>query len=447
MLIRIIYKLMNIGKPRFFFTVLLTVCIGFLLSSCNNENTFTIGEDFIESATSMAIVDTFTVEMSTVIQDSVPTSGTDAMLMGNIEDTLFGDAGCSSFFQLGLPEGIALYEDDFYDSISLIIHYSGYFYGDTNNLMQINVHRVTDDIKVRDGGYLYNTSTFGYEDDPLGSIRFRPMPGTADSVEIKISNAFGLELFGKFVTRSEDVLSEGNFLDYFKGIALLTDASSKNAIIGFKVAPEYLKIRMYTHRIDQTSLSTAYDFPLVYPDKQFNHITYDFSNTLLHYTQDEETTIPSAAAGNKAFVQGYKKIMTRLRFPTLPDILLNNRGIIMKAELVFEPVKSSYADFTLPDFVILYETNRKNQPGALVYNADGTVQTATLVVDDQYHEETTYTFDITQFITAEMADSYFDTDHGLLISLYDETYQLNFERIVIEAKRPAPKLRLYYLTY
>ena len=126
---------MNTGKPRIFSIFLFTVCIGFLFSSCDNENSFIIGEGFIKSPARMAIVDTCTVEMSTVVQDSVPTSGTGAMLIGNYEDTLYGDAGCSSLFQLGLPYYVNLYDDDYYDSISLIIHYSGYSYGDTNNLI------------------------------------------------------------------------------------------------------------------------------------------------------------------------------------------------------------------------------------------------------------------------------------------------------------------------
>jgi hypothetical protein len=438
---------MNTGKPRIFSIFLFTVCIGFLFSSCDNENSFIIGEGFIKSPARMAIVDTCTVEMSTVVQDSVPTSGTGAMLIGNYEDTLYGDAGCSSLFQLGLPYYVNLYDDDYYDSISLIIHYSGYSYGDTNNLLQINVHRLTEDIELRATGSIYNTTAFAYEDDPLGTVQIRPRPGSTDSIEIKISDAFGQELFGKFVERSEDILSEYEFLAYFKGLALIPDASSKNAIIGFKVTPDYLKLRLYTHRIDQTSYATAYDFPLVYPEKQFNHITYDFSNTVLDYAQVEGKPIPSSVAGNRAFVQGYKKIMTKVRFPTMPDLLLNDKGIIMKAELIFEPVKSSYVDFSLPNFVILYRTNRLNLPFSLLYNADNTVNQATLVVDHQYHEETSYTFDISAYFTEEMEGGYFDINHGLLISLYDENYQLNFERIMIETKNPAPKLKLYYLIY
>jgi hypothetical protein len=313
--------------------------------------------------------------------------------------------------------------------------------------MQIHAYRVTDDIAVRENGYLYNTSTFGYGNDPLGSIQFRPHPKTADSLEIKISDAFGLELFNKFVSQSEDVQTESDFLDYFKGIALLPDASSKNDIIGFKVTPEYLKIRLYTHRIDQTRVSNAYDFPLVNPTNQFNHIAYDLNNTPLYYTQEQETSIPSSATNNQVFVQGYKKIMTKLRFPSLPDVMLEEKGLIMRAELIFRPVKSSYDDFPLPNYVILYETNRKNETGSLIYNSDLTVQNAILVEDDQYNENTYYTFDITNFINNEAADGYFDVDHGLMISLYDQTYQLNFERILIEAKSPAPKLKIYYLKY
>jgi hypothetical protein len=447
MMIYTVNKLMKSGISSITFFLLIVTCLGLLFTSCNNDNPFTIGEDFIESETNLSVIDTLSVEMSTVIQDSIPTSGTGNMLLGNFHDTLFGDASCSAYFQLGVPEYVNLGDDDIYDSISLIICYSGYYYGDTNSMMQINIHRVTQDIETNENGYLYNTSTFAHDPDVLGSVRFYPSPSARDTIEIKLSNDLGLDLFNKFVQGADEVQSDDYFTDYFKGIALLPNGSSDKAIIGFKDSTGYLKMRLYTHRIQQTEVETPYDFPIINTEKQFNHIDFDFTGTLLHYTQDEGISIPSSAVGNQAFVQGYKKIMTKLRFPGLSNIVMNPKGIIMKAELVFQPVKTSYDDFSLPDFVIMYETNRKNQPVNLLYTSDNNVRTATLVVDDMYHEETSYTYDLTDFITNELADSYFDVDHGLLISLYDNSYQLNFERIVISAKNPAPKLKLYYLTY
>ncbi|MBN1414576.1 MAG: DUF4270 family protein [Bacteroidales bacterium] len=424
------------------------ILMAMLFSSCNeDDNTFTIGNDFTESTTHIIVLDTFTVEMSTVVLDSVPTSGTEAMLIGNFRDTLFGNTRCSSFFQIGLPEYIKLNADDVYDSMSLIIHYSGYYYGDTNTFMQLNVYQLAEDIQLHDNGYLYNTSSFNHNSDTLGIAQFWPSPDASRSVEIKLKDTVGLDLFTKIVEGASEVQSDNSFLNYFKGIVIYADESTENTVIGFKADQENLMMRMYTHRIDQIDVATTFDFPLVNTYYQFNQIHYDFRNTLLESTDNEKTAIPSAVAGNKAFVQGYRKIMTKIQFPTMPNILLNERGIIMKAELVFYPERSSYANFNLPGFVILYETNKKNRPLNLITEANGTTQVAKLVIDEYYNEETYYTFNVTDFINNELSDRYYDTDHGLLISLYDETYQLNLERIVIETKRPAPRLKVYYMTY
>jgi hypothetical protein len=207
-------------------------------------------------------------------------------------------------------------------------------------------------------------------------------------------------------------------------------------------------VRLYTHRIEETTVESTYDFPMIYQDNQFNRIDYDLSKTLLHDTGTENTAIPSALSGDMAFVQGYQKIMTKLRFPTMPDLLLNEKGVIMKAELIFYPERSSYYGTDLPEDVILYETNRHNKPLSILYNAKGDdLLRPTLVKDLMYHEESSYTFDITSFILNEFSDSYFDIEHGLLISLYNKSFALNLERIVIETRNPAPKLKIYYLTY
>ncbi len=440
---------MNIGKIRSHLILISLLCPGILLLSCDNENEFTLGDDFIESSTHLSIVDTFMVDMSTVIQDSIVTSGTKAMLIGNYQDTLFGNTRCSSFFRFGLPESASLDEDDIYDSVVLVLQYSQYYFGDTNIRMGISVHRLNESIELHNNGYLYNVSSLDYEKEPLGSGSFWPAPkaGSAN-VNIRLNDDFGLDLFNKLVGGSDIVKYEDDFLDYFKGVALLADEKITNTVVGFKAEAGSPIIRLYTHRIKETSVESSYDFPMIDEDHQFNRMHYDFSNTLLKSADNNKTAIPSVLAGNKAYVLGYQKIMTKLRFPSLPDLILNEKGVILKAELVFYPEKFSYYDFSLPERVILYETNRQNRPLSLLYNLQTKdVLTATLDKDLMYREETHYTFDITNFITSEFSDSYFDIEHGLLISLYDNSFQLNLERIVIEARNPAPKLKIYYLTY
>jgi hypothetical protein len=421
-----------------------------LLLSCNkSSNLFTIGNDFIESETNVEVIDTFGVELSTVILDSVVTSGSNAMLIGCYTDTLFGKITCNSFFQLGLPASISLDEDAFYDSVSLFIPYSGYYYGDTNQVLHIHVHQLTEDIEVYDDGYLYNNSAFSYSPNILGNIQLLPSPSDDDSVVIiKISDEIGFELFNLFVEKSTIISSEETFLDYFKGLVLLAGESTSQIITGFKSSEGDVKLRLYTHRYEQNIIESYYDFPLINTQNQFNQIKYDFQGSLFQYhTDNESKEIPSTVSGNKSFVQGYKKIMTRIAFPTLPDIMLNEYGKILKAELVFRPEKTSYSVFQLPRYVILYESDHLNRPVNYIYDAEGNIQVASLLIDDMYNEETSYTFDISDYIKNEMSDNYFDTEHALLISIYNETYQLNLDRIVVEAKNPAPKLKVYYLTY
>lgn len=424
--------------------------LAILFLSCNkSDNLFTIGNDFIESETNIEVIDTFGVELSTVLLDSVVTSATDAMLIGRYTDTLFGSITCNSFFQIGLPESVALDEDDYYDSISLFIYYSGYYYGDTNQILNINVHQLSEDIEVFDDGNLYNNSSFSYNPNIIGSIQFLPSPAGDDSVvNIKISDEIGLELFNMFVENSTNISSAEIFLDYFKGLVLLSGEATNQIIAGFKAGEGDVKLRLYTHRYEQTIVESYYDFPLINTQNQFNQIKYNFQGSLFeNHSGNETNNIPSAVSGNKSFVQGYRKIMTRIAFPTLPEIMLNENGKILKAELIFRPEKTSYSEFQLPRYVILYESDHLNKPVDFIYNAQGNVQVASLVIDDMYNEETAYTFDITDFIKNEMADGYFDTEHALLISIYNETYQLNLDRIIVEGKNPAPKLKLYYLNY
>lgn len=439
---------MNIGKPHIVFTLLFVVFAGLLMPSCNDENEYILGENFIESSTKLSIVDTFTVEMSTVILDSVVTSGKGAMLIGNYLDTIFGNTSCSGFFQIGLPESISLDEHDIFDSVNLIIQYSKYSYGDTNSLMRLSVHQLKESIEPHENGNLYNVSSVDFDASPLGSVVFLPSPNSKNNtISITLKEAFGLDLFNKFVEGSEIVSDDISFLEYFKGIALLADETVNKTILGFNAVVGSPLIRLYTHRIEETQVENQYDFPMIQEDHQFNRMHYDFQNTPLQYVDNQSESIPSGITGNKAFVQGFQKIMTKVRFPSLPDFLLNERGVILKAELIFYPYEFSYIDFDLPEHVIFYETNHRNAPIGILSDPNGDPLTAVLVKDEIFHKETSYTIDITDFITKEFSDSYYDVEHGLLISLYDPAYQLNLERILIETKSPAPKLKTYYLTY
>ena len=57
------------GKKILLFVVFGLVFIG----SCTKTNEFTIGKDFVESHTRLQVIDTFRVDLSTVLIDSIAT--------------------------------------------------------------------------------------------------------------------------------------------------------------------------------------------------------------------------------------------------------------------------------------------------------------------------------------------------------------------------------------
>jgi hypothetical protein len=60
-----------------------------LIGSCTKTNEFTIGKDFVESQTRLQVIDTFRVDLSTVLLDSVVTSSKNIAYVGQYEDNIF----------------------------------------------------------------------------------------------------------------------------------------------------------------------------------------------------------------------------------------------------------------------------------------------------------------------------------------------------------------------
>jgi hypothetical protein len=111
------------------------------------------------------------------------------------------------------------------------------------------------------------------------------------------------------------------------------------------------------------------------------------------------------------------------------------------------PEKNSYDVISLPDKLYVYETDRLNRVNSILKNDDGDAVISTLETDEIFNEETRYIIDITSYINRELADAYFDYNHGLLIGLSQDKQKSSLGRLIIENKNPRVKLRLYYLSY
>src|SRR4051812_18182331 len=119
---------------KFFRLDLLTLLISlFILNSCKNQDTIGLG---VNSQTQVngTMVDTSTIVVNTVGEDSVVTSGLTKAPLGYFQDPIFGTTESNLAASLSLPGATAYALPSgtiSIDSTRLVLHYVDGFYGDS----------------------------------------------------------------------------------------------------------------------------------------------------------------------------------------------------------------------------------------------------------------------------------------------------------------------------
>ncbi len=442
-------KNISVNRNHFKIYIKIIFSLGLLFSACDeNPQQFKLGEEFIESQTQLNVIDSFSVKLSTVIYDTIVTSGTENLLVGNFRDDVFGEIKSNSYFQVGIPDSFDVKNDDVYDSLNLVITYNNYFYGDTTKNQKIIVHQLTENIEQNDDFKITSQTTFNYNNSQIGSLTYTPKPnGNIDTLSIKLHNAIGNDLFSKLKNESDIYDSDENFINYFHGLVLTASDSYEGSIIGFKASAASVKLVMYTSRSDINIETICYEFKLENLAKQFNNITFDFTSTQLQNLTEQNEELSSRDTGGLAFLHGGIGVALRVDFPSFSEFLFRERGTIVEAELSIAPRHGSYNEFDLPSGLLMYESGKRNRHDKLVFDSQGAIASSKLIFDNQYNENTVYYFDVTKFLNDEIADSYVDPENGLIITLASGIIASKFNRFIADANDQKTKLKIYYLSY
>jgi hypothetical protein len=436
---------MNTNKTQFrrLKLPLILLLILIVMNAC--EKDFPVGGKFIVSQTEINLIDTLSVSLSTVILDTLNNCGTGTMLVGNYEDEIFGGFSSKSFFQIGVPETNDVQTDDHYDSLTLVLKYNQYWFGDTTQSLTISAHPLTEKIEYDYDEIIKSETAFDYDPQPIGSITFNPRPNNpVGSISIRLSDELGIDLFTKMMEGDDLLDAAKDFLEYFPGVALVADKTSEGIIIGLSGDPENIKIYLHTSREkDLTEEEIVYRIGMYDYNKQFNNITRDFSATQFNALVEQRYDLPSSKSDDLTFLQGGTGLAIKVTFPSLPEILLRDQGKIVEAKLSISPLKNSYNEFDLPDNLMLYELDKLNR----VFDNQSSIASSIKLVDEQYNEQTTFSFDISSYLEYELSDSYVDPEKGLLISLPSYDLRNTFERLIIDADNKKTMLEIYYLSY
>lgn len=437
----------SLSVSRGLLSLFFSIILFFFNNNCEEQSDYlTNGEDYLQSQTELILIDTFSVDLSTILLDSVVTSGKNVLLIGAYQDTTFGEITSTSYFQLGVPQEFNSenIENDEYKSLELVLTYNNYSFGDTTKNQNINVYQLNENIEKNENEEVTSNTSFDYNSNPIGSIIYRPKPkSSSDTLAIEINDEIGQDLFKKMQEDSEVLKDNEMFIDYFHGLALIPEESNSASIVGFKATEMDLKLILHTKNSGATEKTINYEFCLLDSSKQFNNIKHDLANTKLNDLSDQEQKLQSTSTAGKAYLQNSLGLAIRVDFPTLKELLLFENRIIKKVELSIAPLANNNERFDLPSDLNLYQADKQND---FSINYDY-VSYSNLYIDELYNEDTRYLFDITYYIKDELSDSYIDPEKGLIINVPQSSYNTNLSRFIADAKNQNTELKIYFLSY
>lgn len=393
---------MTIPKPAS--VVLPGLCLLItLFTSCYKEE-IKFGDIGGDSYTRIITIDTITPVLSTIVLDSFPTSNNGILLIGRWEDPLLGATRASSYFQMGLPASvtsITFPNDAVYDSLALTLKPNKQYYGDTSQAQTFSVYELAYQPDYTYANSLFNTSTTTRLSAPLGSITQRIRPGRNDSLQIRLPNAKGAELFNKIKVQAQEIKSEDNFLNYLRGFCIQVNDSDKGAIFGFN-ADSSVKMKLYYHTTIPVYQEHVIEFALTRTSYQYNQVLTNRTGTALEALSAGQEEFFTSKQYPYAFTQAGTGVMMKMKFPSLRTILgLGSVVKLLSAKVVIKPVEQTFDEYgyRLPDTLFLAQTDATNTIGNSIPDAGGS---ATLYsspfIDYIYRLNTNYTFDVSTYI-------------------------------------------------
>jgi len=384
----------------FFHLCLFIACF----SSCTKEpqdiETVQVSDDlYIE------VTDTLTPRFTVYRLDSFATSGGNIAIIGGATDPVFGRTESTMFsrFKLAVNNYQTVGADnEYYDSIALIMHSDSSWYGDTLSSWHVSVHELRQEFDASTTTY-YNHSPLLSNEEVLGETTVRFRPNVDDSVRIRLSDDFGRQIFNFYKTKNATVQTQEAFQRYFRGLRI-SGGSENQVVYRFPVTDSTFFIRLYYHEDKGAPVAKHLDYPAEGGTYQFNNISCDVSGTELE-SLVRGAEITSDQLNNRIYVNDLAGIGTKINFPSARSIAaLPNFVRLSDAVMKIKPVANSFGKFPLMPYVGISLTNEYGFSGTPLYSADNTyIQTGNLFIDVLNGINTAYSYDVATILQNEIS--------------------------------------------
>jgi Domain of unknown function (DUF4270) len=259
----------------------------------------------------------------------------------------------------------------------------------------------------------------------------------------------GQDLLNKFKNDADEIKTQNDFVNYFKGIYIGTDTTRSKSLYYFTGHFSNALIRLHYRLNSITAVEKHIDFS-VNSRQHTNYVNSRFTGTALApFTPFKKQLRGSNLTANRVYVHSSAGLFAKISFPDLLRLKELYPYIrVIKAVLEIKPAPGTYNyPYTLPDVLNLYGTDDENGFNFTLRTPDGSRElTGDLLRDNLYGEQTMYSYDITAFITNQINEGAF-SKAALLLSPAGSTGDNTLQRLVINDQSVAKsvQLKLYVL--
>lgn len=355
--------------------LLLGLSLLLVAAACSTTpNNIGVGLPTADANTGAYLVDTLTIRASTVLRDSVITSGSNYLLVGRYTDPQLGIITAKSYVSLALGGTFALDQSQVYDSLVLVLKPDAYRYGDTTKTQTlVEVCRLNSFVPTTQYGYASpkltpmsdrTGKTYVNEKDPA-SLKRRARP-TLRNLRIRLSPTFGQELLDAGKKR---LLNSQEQLDaLYPGLAFLPGATDDAALVRFGATTDGTALVLYYHDPVDPSTALSYSFSLS-TGRHFYQAEADRSAIAgLNMLTTSLKGVDAAFTTQQTYIQGLLGLQTKLEIPYLTNLRsFGQHLIITNAVMTAEiPTTTTGLNLAPPAALALYTTDQNNRLGTIV---------------------------------------------------------------------------------
>ena len=408
------------------------------------ENTLTLADHFVSKSSDISLIDTVTINLSTVKSDTVKTSGYKTALIGHGLINGFGEVYCQSHIPISYTNKLSYNSREIFDSLTFEMIYSGFSLGDTTNIFKLDFYEITEDFDLNDEDYFYGFNTMKHKEQPFLTKSIKPRPASLKKIEFRLPDSVENRFWNFILELSEN--NDLNFDDEFKGITIGYDINNPNTIIAFNANDSSMRFNLYSHYSSENRETKIRRFGISDTELQFNQIEAISDYPELNQKEIHKEKIDDYSLDGLSFLIGSAGYNIRIDIPYLNKLLeSSDENYIVKAELILKPDLRYCPNSKLPTTINLATVNKINEITGYFTDSDGNLLNGNLEIDYLYNENTFYSFNITSYLNSAMEVSDIDNSNGMMI-LPQYYYDQNLNYLIIGGENN-PKYKSYLRLY